>query len=190
MQAVYFCATDMRTLARARARGRIDRSVDRRKVPLSLIGGLESPCDRRTEVARGKLRGGGVPVGEGSVFGAVRNDWLAEAQPGLTELAELLGGQLGMALPHELEGVIHPFDLVIALGSENTTLPYRAEQLVACAVHQRLRGRRAAGSVTVLSGALLPRQRLPPFTRFSYHVALREPQPVPRASRLANSPII
>ncbi|HSJ06457.1 MAG TPA: hypothetical protein VK936_07140 [Longimicrobiales bacterium] len=95
---------------------------------------IEIACDRRLAVARGgccESGRGRVFVRQGGVLTTVRDDGLAESQARLTELGQLLAAQFRVPFLHVPERLLHPLDLVVAVGAEHATLPDGAEELVA-----------------------------------------------------------
>lgn len=80
---------------------------------------------------------GRVLLGQWCGLLAVRDHGLAEAESEVAKLPCLLGREIGVALGHVLEGVIHPFALLLFGGLEDAATVDMAEELVASAVEER-----------------------------------------------------
>jgi len=69
-----------------------------------------------------------------SMFGAMRDDGLAEPQTCVFELLEIAQCEFFVTLGHESQRLIHPFALLLFAGRENAAVANGVEQLIAGAI--------------------------------------------------------
>src|SRR5690606_37895253 len=67
------------------------------------------------------------------------NDRLAEAEPQVPQLLELPIAEIGVALRHVLDGIIHPLDLLLFGGTDDLAAVNMAEKFVARAIERGFR---------------------------------------------------
>ena len=136
----------------------------------SMVGSLSGVRLPEPAAARSGSRRVRVLVRERRVLPAVRNDWLAEAQPGLAELRQLGRAQVRMPLLHVSESLLHPFELVLTLGAEHSALADCAEKLIARSIEDCLWSCGISGG-----GAVFPVLTLPAIQRATSFHALATP---------------
>lgn len=104
---------------------------------IARVHGITRPGDKANSAA--PVRTGGSSgvrflLGAGRIALGPRDDGLTEAKTQIAKLLELPLAEVGVALRHVLDGVIHPFDLLLFGSTDYLAAVNMAEEFVACTI--------------------------------------------------------